>query len=155
MTRTRVILLGLVVAAAPRGAAVTEAQAPTDTLLRVKHYLEIEQVGDPQISPDGKTIVYTRGWVDQVNDRWESAIWVMNADGSRNRFLATGGSPVWSPDGSRIAYLAMAQQPKGPQIFVRWMDAEGATTQVTRLTEAPVNRRPPRCCTRSARASQT
>src|SRR5258706_13553370 len=31
----------------------------------------------------------------------------------------------------------MADEPKGPQIFVRWMDAEGATTQVTRLTEGP------------------
>jgi dipeptidyl aminopeptidase/acylaminoacyl peptidase len=109
----------------------------TDSLLSVGDYLEYEQVGDPQISPDGKTIVYARSWVDKVNDRWDSAIWVMNADGSRNHFLVKGGGPLWSPDGTRIAYVAMAEEPKGPQIFVRWMDAEGATSQVTRLTEAP------------------
>jgi dipeptidyl aminopeptidase/acylaminoacyl peptidase len=61
----------------------------------------------------------------------------MNADGTKNRFLTKGNSPVWSPDGTRIGYLAQADEPKGTQIFVRWMDAEGATTQVTRVTEAP------------------
>src|SRR5437879_4107403 len=113
------------------------AQANADTLLTVAHYLDLEQAGNPQISPDGKTIVYTRSWVDKINDKWDNAIWIMNADGSRNRFLVKGSSPVWSPDGSRIAYLAQAEEPKGSQIFVRWMDAEGATTQVTRVTEPP------------------
>ena len=100
-------------------------------------YFDLEQVGNPQIAPDGKTIVYTRGWVDRVNDHWDNAIWVMSADGTKNRFLTKGSSPVWSPDGTRIAYLAAADEPKGTQIFVRWMDAEGATTQVTRVTESP------------------
>src|SRR5687767_11522423 len=95
--------------------------AKVDSVLQVGDYLDYEQVSDPQISPDGKVIVYTRGWVDKINDRWESAIWVMSADGSRNRFLVKGSSPIWSPDGTRIAYIAAAEEPKGPQIFVRWM----------------------------------
>ena len=114
-----------------------QAQPSADTLLTIDHYLDLEQVGGPQISPDGKAIVYTRGWVDRVNDRWDNAIWIVNADGTKNRFLAKGSNPVWSPDGTRIAYLAQAEQPAGTQIFVRWMDAEGAVTQVTRVTEAP------------------
>ncbi len=114
------------------------AQQPAaDTLLSVGNFLNLEQVGNPQISPDGKTVVYTRQWVDQVNDKWDSAIWIMNADGTKNRFLVKGSGPIWSPDGTRLAYLAQAEQPAGNQIFVRWMDAEGATTQVTRLTEGP------------------
>jgi dipeptidyl aminopeptidase/acylaminoacyl peptidase len=129
-----VVALGVTLAAA---APSISAQPTADTLLTVAHYLDLEQVGNPQISPDGKTVVYTRGWVDKVNDRWENAIWIMNSDGTKNRFLVKGGGPVWSPDGSRIAYTAMADEPKGTQIFVRWMDAEGATTQVTRVTEAP------------------
>ena len=104
------------------------AQPAADTVLSLAHYFDLEQVGNPQISPDGKTIVYTRGWLDKVNDRWDNAIWVMNADGSKNRYLTKGSSPVWAPDGTRIAYLAAADEPKGTQIFVRWMDAEGATT---------------------------
>ncbi|MEO8450897.1 MAG: S9 family peptidase, partial [Gemmatimonadota bacterium] len=112
-------------------------QSQSDSLLTVNHYLDLEQVANPQISPDGKTIVYSRGWIDKQNDKWESAIWVMNADGTKNRFLVKGGSPIWSPDGTRIAYVAPGEAPKGAQIFVRYMDAEGGTSQVTRLTEGP------------------
>jgi dipeptidyl aminopeptidase/acylaminoacyl peptidase len=118
-------------------AAPLAGQSGADTLLTVAQYLDLEQVGNPQISPDGKTIVYTRGWVDKVNDRWDNAIWMMNADGTKNRFLVKGSGPVWSPDGTRIAYLAQAEEPKGTQIFVRWMDAEGATSQITRVMETP------------------
>jgi dipeptidyl aminopeptidase/acylaminoacyl peptidase len=99
-------------------------------------YLELETVSDPQLSPDGSQIIYTRGWVDKVNDRRESSLWIMNADGSRNRFLTKGSGARWSPTGDRIAYTAPGE-PRGSQVFVRWMDAEGATSQVTRVDESP------------------
>ena len=63
---------------------------------------------------------------------------VDRADGSKNRFLIKGSSARWSPDGTRIAYLAEGE-PEGTQVFVRWMDAEGAVSQVTRVTESPSN----------------
>jgi dipeptidyl aminopeptidase/acylaminoacyl peptidase len=99
-------------------------------------YLELETVSEPQLSPDGRQIVYTRGWIDKLNDKRESALWIMNADGSRNRFLVKGRNARWSPNGDRIAYLADGE-PKGSQVFVRWMDAEGATSQITRVEESP------------------
>ena len=133
--RVVVLGLGLVIAGAPQVAGAQEKAS--DTLLTVQHYLDLEAVSNPQISPDGSEIIYTRRWVDKLNDRFETALWIMNADGSRNRFLVKGGNAIWSPDGTRIAYIAEAEQPKGAQIFVRWMDDEGASTQVTRLTEAP------------------
>ncbi|HEX9887269.1 MAG TPA: S9 family peptidase [Longimicrobiales bacterium] len=104
--------------------------------LSLERYLDLETVSNPQISPDGTEIVYTRGWVDKVNDRRESSIWIMNADGSRNRFLVDGSGAVWSPDGTRIAFVAPGE-PEGAQVHVRWMDAEGATTQVTRVEKGP------------------
>jgi hypothetical protein len=58
-----------------------------DHHLSVADYLDFEQVTDPQISPDGSQIVYTRRWVDQKADRWASALWIMDADGSRHGFL--------------------------------------------------------------------
>ena len=119
-------------------AAARAQETASDTLLTVNHYLDWEQVSDPQISPDGSQILYTRRWVNKLEDRWDSALWIMNADGGHNRFLAKGSNARWSPDGSRIAYFADGE-PKGTQLFVRWMDAEGATSQATRVTETPAN----------------
>ncbi|MFP5263104.1 MAG: prolyl oligopeptidase family serine peptidase [Blastocatellia bacterium] len=100
-------------------------------------YLDWEYVSSPQISPDGTQVVYARRWTDKVNDKFDNDIWVMNSDGTKNRFIVKGSSPQWSPDGKRIAYLA-AGQPSGTQIFVRWMDT-GEETQLTRLERSPSN----------------
>ena len=104
--------------------------------LTLADYLEWEGVQSPQLSPDGRQIVYARRWVDKVNDSWESSLHIMSADGSRPRALVDGANPVWSPDGTRIAYTARGE-PDGTQIWVRWMDAEGAATQITRVTDNP------------------
>lgn len=130
MRRALLLVLSLVFASAPAPAQ----QRPADTLFTVEKYLDYEQVADAQIAPDGSQIVYTRRHVNKMDDRWESALWIMNADGSRNRFLAKGSSPRWSPDGTRIAFINDGE-PSGAQLFVRYMDAEGATSQVTRVSE--------------------
>ncbi len=117
--------------------SLASSQADADTKkLTLEMYLDLESVSNPQISPDGARIVYTRGWVDKMNDRRESSIWIMNADGNKNHFLVDGSGPLWSPDGTRITYTAKGE-PEGSQIFVRWMDDEGATTQITRLEKGP------------------
>ena len=107
-----------------------------DRHLSVADYLDFEQVTDPQISPDGSQIIYTRRWVDQKTDRWSSALWIMDADGVRHRFLQKGSNARWSPDGSRILFITSGDNDK-PQIFVRWMDDEGAVSQVTRVDVTP------------------
>ena len=120
------------VALAPLG-----AQAPS-TKLTLEQYLEWETVQGPRLSPDGKQVIYGRRWVDKINDEWVTSLWMMNIDGSKNRALLTGSNVEWSPDGTRIAYIARGE-PSGQQIFVRWMDAEGATSQITRVSQSPSN----------------
>jgi len=110
------------------------AEEATD-VLTVEDFLDLERVSDPQLSPDGTKILYTRSWIDRMEDRWQSDIWIMNADGSRNRFLTKGSSPRWSPDGTRFAFTDEGE-PKGTQLFVRWLDAAEAT-QITRVDNAP------------------
>lgn len=111
------------------------AWAADQNRLTVNLFLDWEWVSLPQISPDGSQIAYTHRWTNKINDIFETDIWIMNADGSRKRFLARGSQPTWSPDGRRLAYVAMGQ-PSGAQIFVKWMDT-GEETQLTRVERSP------------------
>ena len=97
--------------------------------LELADYLNWEQVADPQLSPDGRRIIYTRQRVNKVADRMDSEVWQMTASGERGRFLLKGGFARWSPSGDRIAFIGAGDG--RPQIFVRWMDDEGAVTQIT------------------------
>ena len=109
--------------------------AAQDSVFTEKKFLDLESVAAPQISPDGQRIVFTRIWIDQMKDRRASMLWLMEADGSRPRQLLEGGDARWSPDGTRIAYLAEADGK--PQLWIRYMDAEGLLVQVTRGTASP------------------
>ncbi len=134
------LVVAIVLAAAAATAVVRAQETRSSTRLTTEHYLDWERVSDAQISPDGSRIVYTRQWVNQLEDKWESSLWILNADGSQHRFLAKGSGARWAPDGTRLLYLAEGE-PKGVQLFVRWVDAEGPATQITRVTEAPRNPR--------------
>ncbi|MFI5312211.1 MAG: S9 family peptidase [Gemmatimonadales bacterium] len=119
--------------------AALPAQTPrAQTRIALEQYLDWEEVQSPQLSPDGTQVIFGRRWVDKMNDRWETTLWQINADGSHARVLVQGSDVRWSPDGKRIAYIAKGE-PSGSQIWVRWMDAEGAASQVSHLTDAPAN----------------
>lgn len=109
-------------------------EKPSADRFTTEHYFELERISNAQISPDGAHIVYTRQQANRLEDKWESSLWIVNADGSQNRFLAKGTAPRWAFDSKRILYLADGE-PKGVQIFVRWIDAEGPATQVTHATD--------------------
>jgi dipeptidyl aminopeptidase/acylaminoacyl peptidase len=130
----RATLCALVLAAV--AAIPVRAQNHAQSKLSIEQYLDWSDVQTPQLSPDGTQIIYTRRWIDKMNDKWETSLWMMNADGSHQRALAQGSDVRWSPDGKRIAYVAKGEA-AGSQIWVRWMDAEGAASQISRLTETP------------------
>lgn len=132
--RLRSAAFAVLLLAAPAAAQVK----PGDTLFTVERYLDYETAVTPRISPDGNQVVFGRRTVDKMRDSWETTLWVMSAEGANLRFLVKGSDPVWSPDGSRLAYLA-AGEGGGVQIFVRTMDAEGAVTQVTRVDQPPAD----------------
>src|SRR5262249_50754158 len=111
-----------------------ERRSPT--LLTTDHYMDLERVSDAQISPDGSRVIYTRQHVNTLEDKWDSELWIVNADGAQNRFFVKGGGARWSPDGKRVLYLAEGE-PKGSQIFVRWVDVDGPATPVTHAVETP------------------
>jgi dipeptidyl aminopeptidase/acylaminoacyl peptidase len=98
----------------------------------------LEYAGDPQISPDGKHIVYVRRSMDIMKDRVRSNLWIMGSDGSNHRAIASSAenffSPRWSPDGNRLVYASTKEGKE--QIYLRWMDS-GQVARLTDLTEAP------------------
>ena len=115
-----------------------DAAATKAKFLDTETYFEMESVGAPQISPDGKRILFVRGWIDKINDQPRSSVWIADTDGSRVRELTRGSwrvsSPVWSPDGAKIAFLS--ERDETTQIHVLWVDT-GEIAQLTHFERSP------------------
>jgi len=59
----------------------------------------------PSLSPDGTQVVFVRQYADDSGRT--TGIWTASADGSHlRRLVPKGFTPLWSPAGDRIAYLA-------------------------------------------------
>ncbi len=65
--------------------------------------------GDPQWSPDGRSIAYTTTPTPKADDGSLTDIWVVDVDSGKQRRLVNNdgpdSSPRWSPDGRWIAFL--------------------------------------------------
>ena len=70
-------------------------------------------------SPDGLTIAF-------YSNRSPPGIYLMDADGSNERFLAPGSDPTWSPDGTKLAF-----EPFGGGIATMNSDGTGQTVLTT------------------------
>ena len=130
-----VLLLGGLLG--PAGPA--QAQYAQDSLaFDLEHVFDLEYATDPQISPSGDRIVYARTFMDKMEDRRASRLWVVNADGSGHRPITNpetnASQPRWSPSGDRVAYVASTDD--GAEIYVRWMDT-GQTARLTQLAQSP------------------
>ena len=126
------LLLALSVVAAPGyGETPKPAFKPLDVF-------DLQWAADPEVSPDGRNIAYVRMGYDIKTDRARGSVWLVGVDGKNERPLSgapTSGSPRWSPDGTRIAYIARAADGSA-QLFVYWM-ASGISAPISNFTESP------------------
>jgi dipeptidyl aminopeptidase/acylaminoacyl peptidase len=103
MSLRRVGVVALLVLAL--GPAWGESRAPT-----VRDLARIVRVGDPHLSPDGKTLVFVETRANLDTDEFESEILLLPAAGGEPQPLTRGrhhaAAPRWSPSGDRIGFLA-------------------------------------------------
>jgi dipeptidyl aminopeptidase/acylaminoacyl peptidase len=86
-------------------AADTAAKRP----MTIEDLFKFPRISEPQISPDGKLVVYAVGKVDRGENKTSSNLWVAATDGSSppRRLTTTDkkdSRPRWSPDGSKILF---------------------------------------------------
>ena len=114
--------------------AATSFGAP----MTVDVLLKLHRISDPQVSPDGRTVVFSIVSPNFEANTRPSQIWAVSMEGGSPRQLTREGSqntqPRWSPDGRRIAFVSN----RGGSAQVWTMAADGtAPRQVTRIsTEA-------------------
>lgn len=115
------------------------AVSPTSvTPLQPADVFQLEYAADPQISPDGSRVVFTRNFMDIMKDRERSNLWIIDSEGTNLRPLTSGlrndFSPRWSPDGQKLLYASATDY--NVQLFLRWMDT-GQTARLTQLNRSP------------------
>ncbi len=100
----------------------------------------LSMVTDPQVAPDGNRVLFTRAFFDIQTDTRQGEIWLATLGGKAvdKRLLipaaAKASGAAWSPDGSRIAYVAPWLGK--PQLWVMRV-ADGVGQLVTRGKYAP------------------
>jgi dipeptidyl aminopeptidase/acylaminoacyl peptidase len=97
-------------------------------------------VADPQMSPDGAEVAFVRVTVNKKKDGYETALWIVPADGSAPARPFTGGprdsAPRWSPDGRRLAFLRAGEKDgKAQPAQVHLIDRAGSEARA--LTDLP------------------
>lgn len=131
------LIFGACLLACVLGTAV--ADEVKDRLFRPLDVFDLSWVADPQISPDGREVVYVRMTEDIKTDRARPSLWRVDVQSGREMPVGSpelaATSPRWSPDGSRIAYVG--QRADGSrQLFVHWV-ASAASAPITNLAEEP------------------
>jgi dipeptidyl aminopeptidase/acylaminoacyl peptidase len=108
------------------------ADAPaTRRGLTADDFYRVQEVSDPQVSPDGLWVAYVVSNNDRDADEARSAVWMVSWDGQQRLPLtvaAEGTSrPRWSPDGRYLAFLATPQGSDKSQIML--LDRRGGSAR--------------------------
>jgi dipeptidyl aminopeptidase/acylaminoacyl peptidase len=106
--------------------------------MQVDDLFKFKRVADPQISPDGKQVVYAITEItDAAQNKKHTHLWLAATDGkSAPRQLTSSGKsdshPRWSPDGTKILF----ESTRGgtPQLYVLDLKTGGEAIKLTNIS---------------------
>ncbi len=105
-------------------------------IITAENMWEMERVGAFDVSPDGKLAVFPVTEYDIKANTSTSDLYLLNIEEGTTRqltFSGREGSPVWSPDGKKIAFVSRRHSGPG-QIYI--LDLSGG--EAKKLTDLPV-----------------
>lgn len=104
------LLVLLALAFPAPGSAQDAPTPPTPRPVQVSDAFRIKDAGSPRLSPDGAWVVYSVTTTDVKEERRDTRLWMVPAEGGEplpmTREEASVSSPEWSPDGRWLSFTA-------------------------------------------------
>ncbi|SHF94466.1 Dipeptidyl aminopeptidase/acylaminoacyl peptidase [Salegentibacter echinorum] len=117
-------------------ATVSSAQVKSN--FEYMDVFQLEYAANPQISPNGETVVYSRTGFDLMKDKSKSSLWLVSTKNNQHYKLtnreANEKSAVWSSSGDRIAFISSTEESN--EVFIYWVKT-GVSTALTQLENSP------------------